>query len=325
MTAAVTVLLILAAIFVLGVYVIYRICFGEYREPYTEGEIRKYMPKGPAYTPFLDVIEQGIRNVMEEKEYETVEIISVDGLKLRGQYYHRKDGAPLVIFFHGYKGTIYRDGNGIFSFSKKNGINLLLVNQRSQGLSEGKTITFGIMERLDCKCWVEYAVNRFGSDVRIGIFGISMGAATVMMAADLGLPENVKGILADCGFTSPKEIICTVMKRINLPPKLCYPLAKLGAKWFGKFNLEEASAVDSMKKCRLPVLFVHNGGDEFVPFWMSEKCFASCASEDKTFLRVTGNGHGLSWCLEPEKYLSAMTVFFEKTLGVTPENRKTDS
>ena len=319
MSIAITVLLILTVIFVLGVYVIYRICFGEYRETYTEGNIKQYMPKGPAYEPFLEVIEQGIRNVMEEKEYETVEITSVDGLKLRGRYYHRKDGAPLVIFFHGYKGTIYRDGNGIYSYSKKNDINLLLVNQRSQGLSEGKTITFGIMERLDCKSWVEYAVKRFGSDVRIGIFGISMGAATVMMAADAGLPDNVKGILADCGFTSPKEIICAVMESIKLPPKLLYPLAKLGAKWFGHFDLEEASAVESMKKCKLPVLLVHNDGDDFVPFWMSEKCFESCASADKKFVRVTGSGHGLSWCLEPEKYQNAMVKFFEKTLGIESE------
>jgi len=302
-------------VFIISVYVIYRICFGQYRETYPEDDIAQHMPKGPAYEVFREVIEGGIRNVIEAKEYEMVEITSVDGLTLSGRYYHRRDGAPLVIFFHGYHGNFYRDGNGIYSYAKRNGINLLLANQRSQGLSEGKTITFGIMERHDCKSWVEYAVNRFGKEVRINLFGLSMGAATVMMAADLGLPDNVKGILADCGFSSPKEILCAVMDNLKLPSKLMYPLAKLGARWFGRFDLEEASALDSMKNCKLPIVFVHNDGDDFVPFWMSEKCYEACASKDKKFVRVKGVGHGLSWCLEPAKYQAAMDEFFEKTLG----------
>lgn len=316
------ILLIVAAVlillFVLSVYVIYRICFGEYREYYPEDDIEKQMPKGPAYEVFEETIKRGILNVVEAKEYEPVAITSVDGLKLYGRYYHRKDGAPLVIFFHGYKGNIYRDGNGIYSYSKKNGINLLLVNQRSQGMSEGKSITFGITERKDCKSWVEYAVNRFGKDVKIDLFGLSMGAATVMMAADVGLPDNVKGILTDCGFSSPKEILCTVMESLKLPSKLMYPMAKLGAKWFGHFDLEEASAYESMKNCKIPVLFVHNDGDDFVPFWMSEKCFDACASEDKKFVEVQGIGHGLSWCLDPGAYQGAMNEFFKKTVNAGP-------
>ena len=309
---------VLLLLFLLSVYVIYRICFGEYRETYPEDDVQRHMPKGPAYEVFDEVIERGIRTVVEAKEYETVEITSVDGLTLRGRYYHRQEGAPLVIFFHGYHGNFYRDGNGIYSYSQKNGINLLLASQRSQGISEGKTITFGIMERQDCKSWVEYAVKRFGNDVIIDLFGLSMGAATVMMAADVGLPENVKGILTDCGFSSPKEILCTVMDSMKLSSKLMYPMAKLGAKWFGHFNPEEASAYESMKNCKLPMLFIHNEGDDFVPFWMSEKCYEACTSEDKKFVRVKGVGHGLSWCLEPEKYQGAMVEFFEKTLGVKP-------
>ena len=306
----------LLILFIAGVYIIYRICFGEYRETYPEDDIARQMPVGAAYEPFKEVIERGIRNVVNDKAYEAVEINSVDGLRLYGRYYHRKDGAPLVIFFHGYKGNIYRDGNGIYAYSKKNNINLLLVNQRSQGRSEGKTITFGIMERHDCKFWVEYAVKRFGGDIKIDLFGLSMGAATVMMAADVGLPDNVKGILADCGFSSPKEILCTVMENLHYPSKLMYPLAKLGAKWFGHFDLEEASAYESMKNCNIPILFVHSEGDDFVPFQMSEKCYEVCSSKDKTFARVKGVGHALSWCLEPEVYQSAMVEFFEKTLGV---------
>lgn len=318
MIEIVTTALILAAIFIFGAYVIYRICFGEYRETYPEDDIEKQMPKGPAYEMFRESIIRGMRRVIEAKEYEVVETTSVDGLKLRGRYYHRKDGAPLVLFFHGYKGNFCRDGNGIYAYAKKHEINLLLVSQRSQGLSEGKTITFGIMERKDCKTWIEYARNRFGDEVRIGLFGLSMGAATVMMAADMELPANVKGILADCGFSSPKEIICAVMENLKLPPKLLYPLAKLGAKWFGHFDLEEASATESMKHCNIPVWMIHNDGDDFVPFWMSKKCYEACASPEKKLIEVKGVGHGLSFMLEPATYMEMLDEFSEKTLGIKP-------
>ena len=314
--AGIVAAIILIILFVAGVYGLYRFCFGEYRERYPEDDIGQQMPKGPAYEVFKEIIERGIRTVVEAKEYETVEVTSVDGLKLQGRYYHRKDGAPLVIFFHGYKGNIYRDGNGIYSYAKQHGINLILVNQRAQGNSEGSAMTFGIMERHDCKTWVEYAVERFGKDVRIDLYGLSMGAATVMMAADVGLLQNVKGILADCGFSSPKEIICAVMDSLKYPTKLLYPLVKLGAKWFGHFDLEEASAVQSMKNCSFPVLLIHNKDDDFVPFWMSKACYEACASKEKKFVEVQGFGHGVSYCLEPQKYRAALDEFFEKTLGL---------
>jgi len=312
MTAFVITLLVLAVIFLLAVYIIYRICFGEYRERYPEDDLEQHMPKGPAYEVFREAIERGIQRVIDAKEYEVVETVSVDGLTLRGRYYHRKDGAPLVLFFHGYHCNFYRDGNGIYAYAKRNDINLLLVSQRAQGLSEGKTITFGIMERLDCLSWIEYAINRFGGDVRIGLFGISMGASTVMMAADLNLPDNVKGILADCGFTSPKEIICEVMESLKLPPKLFYPLAKLGAKWFGRFDLETASATESLQHCNIPVWLIHNDGDDFVPFWMSKKNYEACSSPDKKFTKVQGVGHGLSFLHAPEVYQKMMDDFFAK-------------
>lgn len=306
---------ILFLLFVISVYVIYRICFGAFRPKWEGEKVEYYAPVGEAYEPFKEVIETGIRNVMDAKDFELVEITSVDGLKLRGRYYHRNDRAPLIIFMHGYKGNFYRDGNGIFTYSKKFGYNVLMVYQRSQGLSEGKTITFGIMERQDCRSWVEYAINRFGNDQKILISGISMGGATVMMAADVGLPDNVKGIMSDCGFSSPKEILCSVMDSIKLPSKLLYPLAKLGAKWFGGFDLETASAVESLKNCQIPVLMIHNEGDDFVPCWMSKKCYETCASVDKQFLLVQGVGHGMSYCHKPKEYEMAMDKFFEKTLG----------
>lgn len=313
----IAVLGLLVLLFMVTLYIVYRICFGAFHPKWTEEKVEYYAPSGKAYESYKEVIETGIRNVIDAKEYETVEITSHDGLKLAGRYYHRKDGAPLVIFMHGYKGNFYRDGNGIFTYSKKYGFNVLLTHQRAHGLSEGKTITFGIKERYDCKSWAEYAINRFGTEQKILLGGLSMGAATVMMAADTGLPENVTGIMADCGFSSPKEILCSVMESLKMPSKLMYPMAKLAAKFYGGFDLEEASAVESLKNCNIPVLLIHGEGDDYVPSWMSVKCHEVCAS-DCELLLVPGFGHGMSYCHGPKAYEAALDSFFEKTLGERP-------
>ena len=294
-------------------YVVYRLCFYEYRVR-VEEEIDRMMPQGDDYNGFEEVILKGIHAVLDVTEYENAEVLSHDGLILRGRYYHRMDGAPLIIFFHGYRGNFYRDGNGIFTYSKKYGYNILLVHQRAHGASEGKSITFGIKERFDCKTWADYAVKRFGPEQKILLSGLSMGAATVMMASDVGLPENVKGIMADCGYSSPKEILCSVMESIKLPSKLVYPIAKWSARLFGGFDLEEASAVQSVKNCSVPLLIIHGEADDFVPCYMSHACHEACASET-IFLTVPKAGHGMSYCYGAKEYEEAIDRFFERTLG----------
>ena len=305
---------VLILVFVIALYVIYRICFYEFRLDKEEKPVEEYMPVGKEYAGYEEIISTGIRRVMEEP-YETVYINSYDGLQLYGRYYHRRDGAPVILMMHGYKGNIYRDGNGIFYYSGKYDFNILMVHQRAHGLSEGKTITFGVKERLDCKSWVEYLVTRFGVEQQILLCGLSMGAATVLMAADTGLPPQVKGIMADCGFSSPKEILKSVMESLKLPSVLMYPLVKLSAKLFGNVDLEETSAVESMKKCTVPVLLIHGEADTFVPCYMSRMCKEVCAS-DAELVTVAGAGHGMSYCLGPELYERAVDRFFEKTLGV---------
>ena len=181
-----------------------------------------------------------------------------------------------------------------------------MVDQRASGQSEGRVITFGIKERYDCLAWVDYALKRFGSDVELLLCGISMGAATVLMAAGMDLPPNVKGIIADCGYTSPREIICKVIRQIGLPAKIMYPFVKLGAKIYGRFDLEEASAVEAMERCRVPVFFAHGEPDDFVPCDMSRVNYEACTAPKKLFT-VPGAGHGLSYIVAPEEYLKGVS------------------
>ena len=136
-----------------------------------------------------------------------------------------------------------------------------------------------------------------------------MGASTVLMAAGTPLPENVVGVLADCGFSSAKEIIKKCARQLHLPANLIYPFIKLGAKLFGHFDLEAYSPIEAMKTCKLPVLFFHGESDDFVPCAMSEKLYKACTSP-KRILTVPGAGHGLGYLVDNEGYFKAVTEFF---------------
>ena len=158
--------------------------------------------------------------------------------------------------------------------------------------------------------WLEYLSKRFGEDVKIILTGISMGASTVMMATKYQLPKTVVGVIADCGYTSPKEIIKTVIKQMKLPPNLAYPFVKLGAKIYGKFNLEESSPIEALKTCKVPVLFFHGDTDDYVPCEMSVKNYEACASRKKLVI-IKGAGHGLAYVVDKEKYLKELKEFFD--------------
>ena len=140
-----------------------------------------------------------------------------------GKYYEQKPGAPLEILFHGYHGAAERDFCGGFWLAREAGHNVILVDERGHGKSEGRVLSFGIKEQYDCLEWTKYATERFGEDTKIVLGGISMGASIVLLAAGLDLPNTVKGILADCGYTSPKEIVQKVSGDRGLPVKIMYP------------------------------------------------------------------------------------------------------
>lgn len=266
-------------------------------------------PKGSQYRPYRESSEALMKR-LKEIPFEEVQIHSDDGLRLWGRYYHQADGAPLEIMFHGYHGAAERDFCGGFWLARESGHNVLLIDERAHGKSEGNVISFGVMERFDCLAWVRYAAERFGKDVPIILVGVSMGAATVLMASNLELPENVKGIIADCGYSSPKAIIRKVAGDKKLPAALLYPFARLGARVFGHFDLEESSAVEALRESRVPVLFIHGEDDRFVPCDMSRECYEACGSE-KYLFTVPGAGHTLCYMVDNEGYRKAVGQFLE--------------
>lgn len=307
-----TFILLFISFILFALLVLYVMFYIIFRRNGSTNKDDRVTPKGEQYETYAEVIRRAVDRVLPVP-YEEVSIISRDGLKLYGRYYHHNDGAPLGIFFHGYRSGPILDGNGGYLICERRGYNVLIVTQRAHGKSEGKVMTFGIKERLDCLDWVTYANERFGAQTPIILMGMSMGAATVLMAAGEDLPENVKGVIADSPFTAPGDIIRTVMKDYKLPVRLMYPLARLSAKIYGGFDLEETSAREAVKKSKVPILFIHGDDDRFVPCHMGKECYEGCGSK-KRILLVEGAGHGLSHCVDAVKYETYVDEFLDEIL-----------
>ncbi len=310
-----TVLWILLAIAVLVLLVAY-ICFYmafyvPKHEPIAPDDYT--IPTGKIYEPFRDSMVRWMKEV-RAMPHQDFFITSFDGLKLHGRFYEYAPGAPIELMLHGYRGNGDRDLCGGVQRCFKLGRSCLLVDQRCSNISEGNVITFGIKEHRDCIAWIDFMVQHFGPDVKIILTGISMGASTVLMAAASPLPPQVKGVLADCGFTTAKAIMQKVMKQIHLPPKLVYPFVRLGAILFGKFDPEQFSALEAVKRATVPVIFFHGETDNFVPCEMSKENFEACASR-KMLITIPGAGHGLSYPIDPPKYLQALRDFFGPELS----------
>lgn len=244
--------------------------------------------------------------------YERVYIHAADGVRLSARYYRGKAGAPIVIFFHGYRSNAIHDGCGLHHIARSRDYHILLCDQRAHGFSRGRCLTFGVKERLDAKSWAEYAAKRFPG-APIFLSGISMGAATVLMAASLPLPGEVAGVLADCPYSSPKGIIMKVCAEMGLPPKLIYPFIRFGAIVYGGFDPNESDAIASVRLKTPPILMVHGLADTFVPAEMS-KAIDAAASGDHKLILVDGADHGKSFTVAPELYVKTMTDFFDECL-----------
>ena len=241
---------------------------------------------------------------------ERVETVSEDGLRLVGDLYYAPEPTDhYLVCMHGFHST-QKDFVCAVDFFLSLGYNVLLVCQRTHGESEGKWITFGVRERYDCRCWCRYLVDRFGDGIGIVLDGISMGAATVLMATELELPKNVKAVMADCGYTSPWEIVCDVAKRsMHIPKYPFMPLFRLVVKVMAGFDLKEVSAVTAMEKNeRYPVLFIHGQADDFVPYGMSVKSYEACRAP-KRLVGVPEAGHGLSFLVDEPTCREACSTF----------------
>lgn len=294
--------IVLLLVLLICLYCFFRVFYSPRRK--MPGVDEYFLPNGGIYEPYRESMFAWMKETRHMR-HEDVSVRSFDGLTLRGKYYERFPGAPIELMMHGYRGDSERDLCGWVQRCFSLGHNALTIDQRAAGDSDGNVISFGINERKDCVSWVRFLVKRFGKDVKIILTGISMGATTVMMAAGMDLPENVVGVIADCGYTSPRDIIRKVIHDMGLPVNFLYPFVKLSARLFGGFDLEESSATEALKRCRVPVLIFHGEADAFIPCEMSKINYAACAAPKRLYT-VPGADHGLSYALDMQGYVNAL-------------------
>ena len=304
------ILIAVLILILLTAFVCYMMAFFAPRKPITA---EFDLPQGKIYEPFYEIMITRMKEV-RTLPCEEFTIRSFDGLPLHGKYYEYAPDAPIELMFHGYRGTAERDLCGGVQRSFSLGHSALIVDQRASCRSGGHTITFGYKESRDCLSWIDFMAEHFGADVRIILCGISMGATTVLMASGEKLPKNVIGVLADCGFSCAKDIICKVIRQLKLPDKLLYPFVRLGGILYGGFDPNKADATAALKNCCVPVIFFHGDTDDYVPCEMSRINYDACPTV-KELVVIPNAGHGLCYLVDGQRYVEKLRAF-EKNWGL---------
>ena len=245
-------------------------------------------------------------------------MVTKDGLTLAGHWRECPDARRVIIAMHGWRSDWARDFGSIADFWHESGCSVLYPEQRGQGSSEGPYMGFGLLERHDCRGWIDWVNRKTGGKLPVYLAGISMGATTVLMTAGMELPENVRGIIADCAFTSADAIWRHVATH-NLhlyyglhaasADALCRRRIRIGAK--------EYSTLDAVADCEVPVLFIHGTEDRFVPVEMTYENYKACRAP-KHLLVVPGANHGMSYHMDQQSYETAMTDFWDRYDKNTP-------
>ncbi|MCI9345578.1 MAG: alpha/beta hydrolase [Lachnospiraceae bacterium] len=271
---------------------------------------------GTDWNQYMPLIE-GRKEAMMERPHNDVWQTSFDGLKLHATYFPAQDQQgrqKLVICFHGYTSQGMSDYIGLSDYYQKRGFAMLLPDARAHGASEGEYIGFGCLDRQDALGWVRWAVEELGEETEILLHGTSMGAATLLMLSGLSLPEQVKGIVSDCGFTSPKEVFTHVLHSMyHLPAFPLIPGADLVNRKLAGYGMDECNAKREVEKAEVPILFIHGGNDTFVPCSMCDEIYEHCGSKKRKLI-IEGAAHAESYYKDMESYEEALTEFIGEVL-----------
>lgn len=272
---------------------------------------------GTDWSQYSDILAER-KAFIQTQPLENVYQTSFDGLKLHATYIpaisenKEKYGNKkrIVICFHGYTSKGMADFTGLSDYYLRHGYAMLHPDARSHGESEGKYIGFGCLDRKDALGWINWAIQKCGEDVEILLHGISMGGATVLMTSGLeDLPSQVKGIVSDCAFTSPKEVFTHVLKSMyHMPSFPIIPMANILNKKLAGYGMDECNAKREVAKAKVPILFVHGSKDTFVPVNMCHEIYDCCASPKKKLI-IEGAAHAESYFKDMATYEKALDEF----------------
>ena len=298
-----SVVLFLLILFLIVLYGLYRYTFYSPKK----GQLDDFNLGAHMYRGHEEEIIALIKGIMAVP-FEDVFIKSFDKLKLHARLFENKGTKKVAILCHGYRGTGYRDFSGGAQEVIKLGYTTILIDERAHGQSQGHSITFGVRESKDLLSWISYAKERFGEDIELAIIGISMGGATVLMTADK--VENVK-IIADCPYSSPKIMLKETIKKLNLSPKIFYPILNLSSIIFAHTNMSKLSAYDSIKNTNNKILIIHGNADLVVPRRISYDLYQTYPDKIQYEL-FDGADHGFSYIVDKPRYQKIIKDFLEQ-------------
>ena len=260
-----------------------------------------------------EFLEGDWREWVDTQDFEQWEMTSFDDLKLQGYYLEaKKPTNKTVVFAHGYLGRAQDMGLYGEYYYEKLGYNILTVDMRGHGESEGDYIGFGWHDRLDLIDWVNLLVEKNGPTSEVVLHGVSMGGAAVLMASGETLPDNVKAIVADSPYSSVYDLFSYQLKRMfHLPAIPVLPTTSLVTEMNAGYTLTEASALDQVKKAQVPILYVHGNDDTFVPTHMTKELYENTKSEAE-IMTFDDAGHGEAFVVDQDKYVEKMNAFLQK-------------
>lgn len=263
---------------------------------------------GTDWNQYMPLIEERKKHMLVQP-HEDVYERSSDGLTLHAVYFPQGDEQKVVICFHGYSSQCMSDYIGLSDYYFRNGYSMLLVDQRAHGQSEGEYVGFGCLDRMDACVWFHWAVEHCGESAQIVLHGTSMGGATVLMTSSLNLPKQIKGIISDCAFTSPKEVFSHVLRTMYHLP--AYPMMQIADRMSQKkagYGLDECNSAREVRGAKVPILLIHGDADTFVPCSMCDEIAANCAPGTRKLI-VKGAAHAESYYKDMEAYEQALDEF----------------
>lgn len=264
-------------------------------------------------------------NLFDEALYnsaskEDITLKSFDGLNLTSTLIMNENPTnKFIVLVHGVS-ICYVGSLKYFDIFYKNGFNLLIVNQRRHGKSEGKYSTYGFYEKYDVNMWIEYLKSRFGNDIILGLHGESMGAGTVMETIPLN--DSIKFVIEDCGYSNFHELIgfqITHAYKNRLVRKILRPsliFANFFMKTKSKFSMKKIVPIDIVASTSLPMMFIHGKEDYFVPWYMAVDLYKAKTKGYKELYLVEGAKHAEALEVNKIIYEKKIMTFIEKALSL---------
>lgn len=249
------------------------------------------------------------------REGRAVTLTREDGTARRGSFFRNESTHSYAIACHGYLGHSAQLAGYAYMYYEF-GMSVLTPDALAHGESDGSYVGMGWLERNDILGWIDYLIE-LDPQAEILLFGVSMGGATVMMAAGEDLPDNVKCVVEDCGYTSVwDEFQAQLKATFHLPAfPLLYAADAMTSLKAG-YSFREASALEQVKKATVPMLFIHGEADVFVPYEMQAELYRACGSAVKEKLSIPGAGHGQAASTDPVTYWTTIECFVGRFMSL---------